>query len=42
MGDVIISSHTAPFFLGTIGTGMQGNPMESACVERNKIGFLSY
>ena len=42
MGDVIMSSCTAPFLLGTVGTGMQGNPIGSAYVEKNKIGFLSF
>lgn len=42
MGDVIMSSRTAPFFLGTVGIGTQGNPMGSTCVERSKIGFLSF
>jgi hypothetical protein len=31
-----------PFLLGTIGTGIQGKPMEIGCVERSKMGFLSF
>jgi hypothetical protein len=37
-----MSSHTAPLLLSTVGTGTQGNPMGSACVERSKTGFLSF
>jgi hypothetical protein len=33
---------TAPFLLGTVGTGTQGYPIGNACVERSKTGFLSF
>jgi hypothetical protein len=42
MEEVMIFFYTRLFLLGIMGNGMQGEPMEIACVEKNKTGFLFF